>query len=229
MKRKKIIDYLLLLVLIPVIVASGALLFSQKQYAFVSLAVVIVSFVPFIMKFENDRRITTVRMVLIAVMTALSVVGRFAFSYIPHFKPVTAFVIIAGMYLGAQSGFLCGALSAVISNFIFGQGAWTPFQMFAWGIIGFFAGVMSDFLKKRALALYVYGAFSGVVYSLILDTWTALYIDGTFNITRYGALIISALPVTAVYAVSNVIFLLLLAKPLGKRINRMTVKYGIKN
>lgn len=228
MKGKKIVSIVCLLVAIPLIIICGSVLFHEKQYAFISFAVVILSLIPFVMKIENDERITTVRIVLTAVMTALSVVGRFAFSYVPHFKPVTAIVIIAGIYLGAESGFLCGALSAVISNFIFGQGAWTPFQMLAWGLIGFFAGVLSQKMTEHKLLLYIYAAVSGVTYSLLLDVWTAVYIDGVFSAARYLTLISTALPITVIYAVSNVLFLMLLFKPIGKRVERMTVKYGIK-
>lgn len=228
MKVKKIISLIILAVAVPAVIFIGTSFFGGRQYTFIAFAVVILSFIPFVLKFENDERITAVRMVLIAVMTTLSVVGRFAFSYVPFFKPVAAFVIITGVYLGAESGFMCGALSAVISNFIFGQGAWTPFQMFAWGMIGFFAGLLGKALIKYPVALYFYGALSGVAYSLFLDTWTTMYIDGTFNFSRYLTLITAAVPVTVVYVVSNVLFLVLLFRPVGKRLERMTIKYGLK-
>ena len=66
------------------------------------------------------KEMTSRRMVLVAIMTALSIAGRF----IPMFKPVTAISIITGAYLGGGSGFLVGALSALLSNFYFGQGPW---------------------------------------------------------------------------------------------------------
>lgn len=122
---------------------------------------------------------------MLAVMTALSVAGRFIFAPIPFFKPVTAMVVIAGMYFGAEFGFLTGALSAVISNFYFGQGAWTPFQMFSWGIIGFIAGILSSRLIRSKIILVIYGALAGVVYSLIMDIWTVLWMDGMFNPARF--------------------------------------------
>ena len=160
-------------------------------------------------------------------MVTLSIVGRFAFSFVPHFKPVTAIVMITGMYLGAESGFLCGALSALLSNFIFGQGPWTPFQMFAWGTIGLFAALLSKLLQKSKFSLCFFGALSGVLYSLILDVSSTLWYDGAFNLSRYGALIITSLPVIAVYAMSNAVFLLLLAKPMGEKLTRIRIKYGV--
>lgn len=109
-------------------------------------------------------------MLILSVMVALSVLGRFAFSVLPHFKPVTAIVVIAGMYLGAESGFLCGALSAVLSNIMFGQGPWTPFQMFSWGLIGLLAAFFSVSLKKASLHL-PFSEFFPELYFRFL--WTA--------------------------------------------------------
>ena len=207
-------------------VALGALLFRGKAYIFISVCIALLACVPFFMSFEKGRT-RTKNLVVLATMLTLSIVGRFAFAFLPHFKPVTAIVVITGIYLGAENGFLCGALSALLSNFIFGQGPWTPFQMFAWGLIGLLAAALSKPLKKSRIALSVYGAFSGVMYSLLLDVFATLWHDGAFNPSRYIALTVSALPVTAVYAASNVIFLLLLAKPIGEKLERIKIKYGL--
>ena len=131
------------------------------------------------------------------------------------------------MYFGGEAGFLTGALSAVISNFYFGQGPWTPFQMFSWGIIGFFAGLIAEPLKRSRIILSVYAVLSGVLYSFLMDVWTVLWADGYFNISRYLAALASAVPFTAVYAVSNLVFLLLLARPIGKILERIKTKYAL--
>ncbi len=183
--------------------------------------------VPFFLSFEK-RAPSARELVLAAVMTAFSAAGRFIFAPIPFFKPVTAIVVLAAMHLGPQTGFMVGALSAVVSNIYFGQGAWTPFQMFCWGFIGFLAGVLNrKGVLERAVPLAAYGVFSGAAYSVVMDIWTVLAADGTFSGTRWTAAMISALPVTAVYCVSNVIFLLVLRKPVGKRLERIKKKYGV--
>ena len=120
-----------------------------------------------------------------------------------------------------------GALSAVLSNIMFGQGPWTPFQMFSWGLIGFLAATASPILKKSKLALALYGVFSGVIFSLLMDGFSVLWAEGTFSLSRYGAFVVAALPVTAIYAVSNVIFLLALSVSMGEKLERITKKYGI--
>ena len=223
---KKIVSYGLTCLVIPVIVIGGAMLFGSKMYAWISLCVALFSCVPFFLRFERGGS-GTGTLLIIAAMTALSVVGRILFTPIPGFKPVTAMVVITAMYFGSEAGFLTGALTALISNFYFGQGPWTPFQMFSWGIIGFIAGLVSSRLKRSKLFLAAYGIFSGILFSLLMDIWTVLWADGRFNLSRYIAAAGSALPFTATYAVSNVIFLLLFSKPIGKILGRIRTKYGI--
>lgn len=225
-KHIKIINAAIMCVLVPLVVYLGAKIFNEKQYAWISLCVAILACVPFFIRFEsrdNDVR----RLVLIAVMVALSVVGRFVFAPVPGFKPVTAMVAVTAMYFGSEAGFMTGALTAVISNFYFGQGPWTPFQMFAWGIIGFIIGLIAEPLKRSTFLLVLSGIIAGVAFSLLMDVWSTLNADGTFNIMRYFSFVISSLQFMAIYAVSNVIFLLVLSKPIGKIFERVKVKYGM--
>ncbi len=224
--NKKVVSYLIILLGVPAVIALGFTVFSGVKYIYVALAVGALSMAPFLIRFEKKEHSVTY-LLLIAVFTALSVIGRLAFSALQAFKPVTAVVVIAAMYFGPEAGFLTGALSALLSNFYFGQGPWTVFQMAAWGLLGFFAGLLAEQLKKHLALLAVYGAFSGVAYSLMLDVWHAMYADGIFTWPRYIASVSSSLGFTALYAVSNVVFLLLLARPIGRKLERIKTKYGL--
>lgn len=224
---KKWLSYIFPCILVPAAVLLGATVFKDKQYAWISLCVAVLSCVPFFLAFEKGKS-GTKEMILIAVMVALSAVGRLIFAWAPSVKPVTALVIITAMYFGPQAGFMTGALTAVISNFYFGQGPWTPFQMFSWGIVGLIAGVFAPQLKKSLVFRIIYSAVSGVLYSLLMDIYTTLWYDGTFNLTRYIAAVTSAVPVTLTYVVSNVVFIIVLAKPIGSVLDRIKTKYGMK-
>lgn len=109
--------------------------------------------VPFFLKFER-RKPRAREMVPLAVMAALGVVGRTVFQLIPlpNFKPVSAIVIITAIAFGPEAGFMTGAHTAFVSNFIFGQGPWTPWQMFCWGMIGFVAGRLQNRASSGAKA-----------------------------------------------------------------------------
>lgn len=223
---KKYVSAALLLLMVPAVVVLGATVFRDKQYAFVSLAVAVLACGAFFLSFER-RETGSIRLVLLAVMTALSVAGRLLFAVLPGFKPVTAMVVLTAMYFGGEAGFLTGALTAVLSNFYFGQGPWTPFQMVTWGLLGFVAGLLRNRLKASRLFLALYGAVAGVAFSLLMDVWTAVWIDGTLTLSRYLAAVATSGGYMLLYALSNVIFLLLLRKPMGEILGRIQKKYGI--
>ena len=216
----------LLLLLIPIVVFGGALLFQEKHYAWIALCVALLSCLPLFICFERKGS-TAKELTTLAVLVAVSAAGRFAFVWVPGFKPVTAITVIAAMYLGREAGFVVGSLSAVVSNFYFGQGPWTPFPMVAWGVLGFLAGILAAPLKRRKLWMILYGVLAGLLFSVIMDVWATLWADGTFNLSRYLAALISAIPVALEYAVSNVVFLLLLARPIGEKLERIKTKYGL--
>ncbi|MBQ6170190.1 MAG: ECF transporter S component [Ruminococcus sp.] len=207
---------------VPLITVLGALAFDEKKHIIIALAVAVSALLLFAAGFEK-KSTGTRRMVIAAVMTALCFAGRF----IPILKPIAALTIITALYLGGEAGFLVGAMSAILSNFYFGQGPWTAFQMLAWGLIGLFAGIFSEKLLKSRALLLIYGALTGIAYSFIMDVWTVLWYNRGFDIKLYLAALVSAVPYTVSYAVSNVLFLYLLAKPFGEKLSRIKTKYGV--
>ena len=225
-KWKRILRIALPFAVMPALVVGGGLLFGEKQYAWITLILVVLTQLLFFAGFER-KTVGSRRLVIAAVMTALSVLGRVIFAPIPGFKPITAIVVITAVWIGGETGFLVGALSALISNFFSGQGPWTPFQMFAWGMIGLIAGLLARPLKKNRLLLAAYGALAGVAYSFFMDIWTVLWYNNGIDRSLYAAALGTALPYTLSYAASNVIFLMLLAKPFGRKLERVRIRYGV--
>ncbi len=82
-------------------------------------------------------------------------------------------------------------------------------------------------VMQKWWALVIAGILGGILFSLMMDVWTVLAYDGTFNRHIYLTAIINALPWTAVYTVSNIIFLLLLTKPITQKLDRIKIKYGV--
>lgn len=221
-KLRGILRTALPFLIMPAIILVTALGWRAEHYALVSFVMVLLALLLFLSGFEK-RELGTRRMILVSVMTALSVIGRL----LPLLKPITALTVLSAMYLGSEAGFLVGALSAVLSNFVMGQGPWTPFQMFAWGIIGFLAGLLAKPMQRSRLLLLCYGAVSGLTYSLLLDIWTVVWTYGEFTLREYWAATLTALPYTIIYSVSNLLFLLVFAKPVGDKLHRIDVKYGL--
>ena len=225
-KKKNILTAAIFLIAIPAVIFSGVVFFREKSYAWLSLCIAVFSCVPLFYCFERKES-SAKEITVLAVMIAISVAGRFVFAWLPGFKPVTAITVIVALWLGKEAGFVVGSLSAVVSNFYFGQGPWTPFQMFAWGIIGFIAGILANPLKKNKILLCIFGALAGILFSLTMDIWSVIWFDSGFNISRYIATVTASLPSTVEYAVSNIIFLLLLSKPIGENLERIKTKYGL--
>ncbi len=225
-KLKKILTFVIICVAVPAVAVAGMYVSGQRSYYWIAILTAALSCVPFFISFEKGKSGIR-KMLVIAVMTAVSVAGRIVFAEIPSFKPVTALVMITALSFGPEAGFITGSLSAILSNLWFGQGPWTAFQMFAWGFNGFLTGLAARPLKKHLSLLVGFGALMGVLYSFILDINTILWMDGVFNLKRYIAILGTSARVTVIYMISNALFLLVLAKPMGKTLDRVRKKYNI--
>ena len=144
--------------------------------------------------------------------------------------------MIAGVALGSRSGFLVGAISLLVSDFVFGQGPWTPWQMLAYGIAGFVAGFLaergviprSDLSNRAKTLLSLAGAaFVVVVVGPILDTCSLFTMVSAITPESALAIYASGLPVNAVQATATAITLFILANPLLGKLERVRVKYGL--
>src|SRR5437764_9046898 len=86
---------------------------------------------------------------LVATLAAFAALGRIAFAALPNVKPTTDIVLVSGYALGGAPGFVVGALAGFSSNFFFGQGPWTPWQMGAWGVTGLIGAGLATATRGR--------------------------------------------------------------------------------
>lgn len=221
-KARNTLRWLVPFLLIPGVIAGGILLLDSGRQDLIILPVTVLTLLLFFAGFDR-RRTGARRLVVAAIMTALCAAGRF----LPVVKPVTALSVLTALYLGAESGFLVGSLTALLSGFFFGIGPWTPFQMLAWGLCGLLGGFLAVPLKRSPVLLVLYGLLAGVLYSAVMDVWTVVWYNGFFSLPLYLAAAVTAIPYTLTYAGSNALFLLLLRRPIGERLQRLQVKYGI--
>jgi energy-coupling factor transport system substrate-specific component len=124
-----------------------------------------------------ERRRPSARLAaVVAVTAALATLGRDAFAALPEVKPITAITFVVGYSLGPLPGFTVGAIGMLVSNFMFGQGLYTPWQMAAWGMVGLAGGALgalsSRCLGRLALALAC--AATALVAKKVMNlyTWT---------------------------------------------------------
>ena len=224
--KQRLWRILLPTVFLPLTVVLGAVLLREKYYALVILAVLLLTVLFFYSGFER-KKVTSRRLVVVAVMTALAALGRVVLTPLPGVTPITALAALTALSLGGEAGFMVGSLAALLSDFYAGQGVWTPFQMFAWGLTGLFAGLLAGRLKQSRVLLALYGVLAGVFYSFLMDLWSVLWLNGTFSLKLYAAALVTSAPFTLTYAVTNTVLLLLLSKPFCKKLDRIKIKYGL--
>lgn len=228
MKRSTLFSILDIFLLVP-----GTLLLAARIpgriYYLTCTIVVCEIMLPFFFRFEA-RKPQARELVILAVMAALSAVSRAAFAFLPYLKPITGIIMIAGIAFGAEAGFLTGAVGVFASNFFFGQGPWTPWQMFAYGFGGFFAGLVFH-NRPRFQKPIIMGIFGFLTILLLvgpmLDSCTVFTMLTTF--TKKAVLLIygQGVPVNITHGIGCGLTLLLIGRPMLDKLSRLQTKYGM--
>jgi energy-coupling factor transporter ATP-binding protein EcfA2/uncharacterized membrane protein len=219
----------MVLLAIPLTIFAGMYAFGDRRYYFISLLIILETMLPFALVFES-RRPQARELVVIAVLCAIAVAGRAAFFMLPQFKPVVAIVVIAGVAFGGESGFLVGAMAGFVSNMFFGQGPWTPWQMFAFGAIGFLAGILfrKSLLRRNAASLATYGALATVViYGGLMNPAQVLMYTSQPTRELLLAAYLQGIPFDLVHAAATATFLAIIARPMLEKLDRIKAKYGL--
>lgn len=233
-RNRSLVLTLLTALVMGATIFAGSMLGGDRVYYVISVLVAIYSLVPFFVGFER-RKPQLRELVVIAVLIALGVIGRQAFFMLPQMKPVLAISIIAGASLGPGAGFLVGAMIAFVSNFFFGQGPWTPWQMMALGLAGMFAGLIFQKWNRRErkpsrlhkISACVFGLLSGYFYGLVVDLWTLFGYTEKPSLSAYLIVKSTAVWFDTVLAISTFVFLWVLYAPMIKKLNRIKLKYGM--
>ena len=215
---------------IPLTLFVGVYYFAGRKYYFISLLILLECMLPFFLIFEG-RKPQARELVIISVLCALAVAGRAAFYMLPQFKPVIALTIVAGVAFGGETGFLVGAMTMLASNVLFGQGPWSPWQMFSMGIIGFLAGVLfrKGWLRRSTGSLVVFGGFAAIaIYGGIMNFASAImWGPQSINWNILLGYYVTGLPMDLIHAAATMIFLAVAAQPMLQKLDRIKVKYGL--
>ena len=228
MKKATLCSVLTVFIAMPLTLYLGT---QVKSYYLVSTLIILEATLPFYFSFESKKPQAR-ELVMLAVMTALATISRSAFAFLPHFKPVTAIIMLTGIAFGAQAGFLTGSLTAFVSNFAFGQGFWTPWQMFSYGVSGFLAGLIFHRRTiKNNFRPLIYAAFGFVAVLLIvgplLDCSSLFMFSSRLTLASAITIFTVGFSVNILHALSCCVTLLLLTKPLLSKLTRLQQKYGM--
>lgn len=220
---------IVLAVLIPLTVGISWYMGDRKYYI-ASVLIMIYSMIPFFASFES-RRPDARELVTLAVMCAIAVASRAAFVWAPNFKPIGGIVMITAMSFGPQAGFMTGSLSLIVSDMLFGQGPWTPWQMFSFGLLGFISGLLGR--KGIIKAQKPFGAaVAGFIMMVLivgplLDTCTVFTMAQMLNAESILSIYIAGIPVNVSQGIAVFLCVLLLSRPMSEKLDRIKTKYGM--
>ncbi len=230
LRKRTVVSAIMILLFVPLTIFVGVFYLNGSYYNVVALLVLFECMIPFFLVFES-RKPQARELVTIAILCAIGVASRGAFFMLPQFKPVMALTIITGVAFGGETGFLVGAMTMLASNVLFGQGPWSPWQMFSMGIIGFLAGILfrKGWLRRSTGSLVAFGGISAIViYGGIMNFASAImWGPQTLNRNIILSYYVTGLPMDLIHAVATVIFLALAAQPMLEKLDRIKSKYGL--
>ena len=196
--------------LIYMAVFSSALL---GQYAaFLSFILLILIIGIMYARFEESE-ISSKEVALIGILAAITAASRIPFAALPNIKPCTFLIIVAGLVFGSFAGAMVGSMTAAVSNIFFGQGPWTAWEMVAWAMVGIVAGYLGKRMKNiTVMDVVLLGIVLGMAYNTLMDfsSWITFYkSDPNLFVPTF----VAGLPFGALHIIGNVIFALVLGKP----------------
>ena len=200
-------------------------IFSSKNYLLFSFGFLVLTLGVYFWKFEKSQH-NSREIVFIAIICALAVVGRIIFAALPAVKPELFILIMGAMVSGPETGFLMGTIIALTSNMYFGQGAWTPWQMFALGIIGLISGLMAN-KKVPVWSLVIWGFLSGFLMGWIMDIYYIIGFVNPITIKSIVTSIAASFYFDFVHALFTAILLLLVGKRWIKIFDNYKQKYAL--
>lgn len=227
MKKSHIATLVTFFLLIPATLYLGTKL-PGRTYYITGTLIILELMIPFFMAFEG-RKPQARELVIIAVLSAIAIAGRVLIP-IPDFKAIFAVIMLAGIAFGPETGFMVGAIAALGSNFFYGQGAYTPWQMFSYGaggmLSGFFFG--RGRLPRKAWLMAIFGFVAVVlVVGPILDSMSLFLGFVKMNREAFGIVFVPGFAHNCLNGLCTAAVMLVLGKPFLGILNRIQVKYGM--
>ncbi|WP_099975019.1 MULTISPECIES: ECF transporter S component [Lactobacillaceae] len=216
----------IIIMFIVAFVSLAAVSFFERQnYLLISILFLSFVLILYFVKFEK-KAVSTRELVFIAIICALAVGGRIAFAELPSVKPELFILILGSMVAGSETGFLMGTIIALTSNMYFGQGAWTPWQMFSMGLIGLISGLISNHKINRYM-LTLWGFLAGFLMGWIMDVYYILGFVSSINLQSIGLAFVGSFYFDLAHALFTAILLFIFGKPWSEKFNYYKKKYQL--
>lgn len=214
-------------IVILFLLVLSIVLFNYRDYLLLSFIIMGLTMIPFFARFEV-RKISSREIVILAILAAIAAVSRVPFAPLPSVQPTSFVIIITGLVFGAESGFIVGAVAAIVSNIFLGQGPWTPWQMYAWGMIGMAAGLFRNtWWMKQMWGKLLFGFVWGYLFGWFMNLWIIVSAIENFTWEFFISIYVASIYFDLAHALSNVFFLLVFSSSWIRILQRFKRKYGL--
>lgn len=214
-------------IVILFLLVLSIVLFNYRDYLLLSFIIMGLTMIPFFSRFEV-RKISSREIVILAILAAIAAVSRVPFAPLPSVQPTSFVIIITGLVFGAESGFIVGAVAAIVSNIFLGQGPWTPWQMYAWGMIGMAAGLFRNtWWMKQMWGKLLFGFVWGYLFGWFMNLWIIVSAIENFTWEFFISIYVASIYFDLAHALSNVFFLLVFSSSWIRILQRFKRKYGL--
>ncbi|MDW7672255.1 MAG: ECF transporter S component [Bacillota bacterium] len=213
--------------LILLLAIAAFTLWMERSFLILGFMVILLAAVPFYVRFEK-KNMKAEEIVLVASLSAMAAVGRIPFAALPGVQPTSFIIIMAGFTMGPETGFIIGGTAAIVSNLFLGQGPWTPWQMIAWGLMGWTAGLLRNrrWMKHRA-GLVAFGTAWGFLFGWIMNLWFVLGFFDLYSWSVWLTAFAASFYFDLAHAAANGVLLWLFSERWVKILGRMTHKFGL--
>jgi len=217
----------IVVIVILFLLVLSIVLFNYRDYLLLSFIIMGLTMIPFFARFEV-RKISSREIVILAILAAIAAVSRVPFAPLPSVQPTSFVIIITGLVFGAESGFIVGAVAAIVSNIFLGQGPWTPWQMYAWGMIGMAAGLFRNtWWMKQMWGKLLFGFVWGYLFGWFMNLWIIVSAIENFTWEFFISIYVASIYFDLAHALSNVFFLLVFSSSWIRILQRFKRKYGL--
>lgn len=214
-------------IVILFLLVLSIVLFNYRAYLLLSFIIMGLTMILFFSRFEV-RKISSREIVILAILAAIAAVSRVPFAPLPSVQPTSFVIIITGLVFGAESGFIVGAVAAIVSNIFLGQGPWTPWQMYAWGMIGMAAGLFRNtWWMKQMWGKLLFGFVWGYLFGWFMNLWIIVSAIENFTWEFFISIYVASIYFDLAHALSNVFFLLVFSSSWIRILQRFKRKYGL--
>src|SRR5690625_1018273 len=210
-----------------ILLITSIVLFNYNAYLLLSFTIIALTMIPFYARFEI-RKISSKEIVILAILAAIAAVSRVPFAPLPSVQPTSFVIMIAGLVFGAESGFIVGAVAAIVSNIFLGQGPWTPWQMYAWGMIGMTAGLLRNtWWMKQMWGKLIFGFVWGYLFGWFMNLWIIVSAIENFTWEFFISIYVASIYFDLAHGLSNVFFILLFSRSCLLIFHRFKLTYGL--